>query len=65
MKEDLYAMISSEVPYSLAQLARAIACAPRRDALFVRRVFLRTHGNQFVREQRTQRIRIRYSAPPA
>jgi hypothetical protein len=48
--------------YSLAQLARAIAFAPRRDNAPIWRAFIRTRGNAFMQEARTQRIRVRYQS---
>jgi len=48
--------------YSLAELARAIAYAVRRDNVPVFRAFIRTRGNRFIREVRTQRIRVRFQA---
>jgi hypothetical protein len=46
--------------YSLAELGRAIAFAPRKDNAPIWRAFIRTRGNKFVKEVRTQRIRVRY-----
>ena len=63
VKANLFALAASnDDDYSLAELGRAIAHAPRRDNVPVWRAFIRTRGNQFVRETRTQRIRIKYSA---
>ena len=63
VKRDLYALLfdQPEDDYSLADLGRAIAYAPRKDILPVWRAFVRTRGQQFVRETKTQRIRVRYA----
>jgi hypothetical protein len=60
VNSQLYALLVRETDhYSLAQLARAIANAPRKDRLPVWRAFVRTRGNAFAAETRTQRIRVR------
>ena len=66
MNRELFALVMEEVPdeYSLAQLGRAIAYAPRRDQMRVERSFVRTRGGgkrvvHDSRDERTQRIRIR------
>ena len=46
--------------YTLAELGRVIAYAPRRDNVPVWRAFIRTCGPRFVREVRTQRINVRF-----
>jgi hypothetical protein len=51
--------------YSLAELGRAIAHAPRRDNAPISRAFIRTRGRKFVREVRTQKIKIRFGVPLA
>ena len=51
--------------YSLAELGRAIAHAPRRDNAPISREFIRTRGKKFLRETRTKTINIRFGAAAA
>jgi hypothetical protein len=55
-------LFDDDASYSLAQLGRAIAFAPRRDITPIWRAFVRTSGRRFVREVRTQKIRVRFGA---
>jgi hypothetical protein len=60
VKRDLFGHLTSDrEDYSLGQLARAIATAPRRDGMPVWRAFVRTRGYNIVPAQpRTQRLRL-------
>ena len=49
VKADLFALLTSAHDESLGQLARAIVYAPRRDALQVRRTFVRASDVMFSR----------------
>jgi len=51
--------------YSLAELGRAIARAPRRDNAPISREFIRTRDKKFLRESRTKTINIRFGAAAA
>ena len=61
MRAELFSLLTGDRgdDYSLAQLARAIARAKRTSTIFVWRIFVRSHGERFVPQARTQRITAR------
>ncbi len=59
MNGQLFALLTHDVDViSLATLGRAVTRARRRDAVVIRRAFVRSQGGRFMTVQRTARIRM-------